>query len=773
MSWRQSLCLLRERVTLCRCPCISSNSSISSIAFTAGYSCENAMIWAEDSPSVSLSCTEYGSCSNTNIYGDRAGQIAVSCFANSSSWSSTVCDSFSVHGDGAEQVTMHCIGEYACSPDTIFAANADRVAITAVGADSLSSGTVYAQNVSIELLLHFESVRGDESGVEGLSLYVPDGGRTKADCIGFGCHNIDIYAVNGIEGVGGDVTLNGCSLCVDAAVCIGDWNLFCGVDYATTTTFTGGECKGTECGCSALKGEIEESWSSSFEDESCGAANFSVDIECGEGADCAIHCGTDPDNEYVGECESMLIYGGKATSLTVQCGDDYGCYDADIYCPQNGDAVTECNVLCSGYSGCSSLTIYGNDHSVITVTATDEYAFEYGTIYGHDAEAVHLNCSSEEACYAADVYASNAKRLSIECLDDGFNDDRYDDEYWNESPCSELTAYAEAVTKEVALKCVGEDACYYLTLNADRAESVVVTADDGEYGMEFAEIVAPNASSLELTCIGRDSYHGCYFSDVYPPSRERLTINCYGYGCYGLHLYEGEGMDALQQSHIELNSCGLCQSAADCVSFWYIYCHSISSVWTDSTDYDSYTVFDGESCRSYSSHCQCAQNTDLLQNAFSTDLDDAKCADIMDFASTASPGARTTADHGGKNQEGASGHNGMKTLIAFIFVILMVCIGLNILYCYRRKKMDKEIAHERLEEEEGGDAVNEIAVQQIPQHIRAEMEHRERVNAANQDEAALPPQEEEKGDDDEEEPDDGRVTGAVTGASAFAFAAAK
>lgn len=389
--------------------------------------------------------------------------------------------------------------------------------------------------------------------------------------------------------------------------------------------------------------------------------------------------------------------------------------------------------------------------------------------------AVHLNCSFEESCYGADVYASNAKQLHILCLDDGFHDHRYDGEYWNASPCSELTAYAEMVESEVTLRCIGEDSCYSLTLQADRAQNVTVIADDGDYGMESATIYAVNASNLEVTCIGSDAHNGCYYGDFYIPPRDRTTINCYGFGCYGLHLYEAEGMDALRQSHIELNSCNLCPSAADCVSFWYIYCHS-DSTWAD-TEYDSYTVFDGESCRSYSGHCQCAQNTDLLQNAFINDPDAKDCAGILKPETTTTggpvPTPQPTSGQNAKNaDDGGAGRSGkgMRAFIAIISVVLICCIGLNIAYCHRRRKMDKEIAHQRLEEEEGGDAVNEIAVQQIPQHIRAEMEHKERLKAADEDEANLPPQEEEKEDDDEE-PDDGRVTGGVTGrASAFAFA---
>merc|ERR1712113_341518 len=117
----------------------------------------------------------------------------------------------------------------------------------------------------------------------------------------------------------------------------------------------------------------------------------------------------------------------------------------------------------------------------------------------------------------------------------------------------------------------------------------------------------------------------------------------------------GSGMDNLAQSDIEINSCSLCQSASKCVSFWYIYCNSDDTIWDEK--YDSYAVFDGESCRQYASHCQCGQNQDLLSNAFSTDLEAVECAEIMEFTSTQGPGPRTTSNNDGKIV--GSDHNAM------------------------------------------------------------------------------------------------------------------
>merc|ERR1712048_801325 len=181
-------------------------------------------------------------------------------------------------------------------------------------------------------------------------------------------------------------------------------------------------------------------------------------------------------------------------------------------------------------------------------------------------------------------------------------------------------------SKQINIECAEDFACFSANLHVENADNVLVIGDNGEYGMEDMNIYATNARYFELICVGSAKEHGCTQSNIYlPATASHASIQCYGYGCDNLYFYAAEGMDALAQSNLLMNACGVCADETDCVSLWYIHCNVFDEI---EESFDHFVAFDGDSCFNEVEECGCSQNANLLSSAFVDDAGVNYCAQM-------------------------------------------------------------------------------------------------------------------------------------------------
>eukprot|EP01084_Bolivina_argentea_P204539 349318_1 len=383
-------------------------------------------------------------------------------------------------------------------------------------------------------------------------------------------------------------------------------------------------------------------------------------------------------------CRHKIIYGYKATSLTVKCDDSYKCEYVDIYCPDIHNINSECTINCNDHESCYGMTIYGNTNNNI-----------------------NLQCLSIESCANANVYGEESRNINIKCY--GMKDiecyDMIDDNkcYSSDSACYNLKIYASYVTNTINFECHDQFGCYYTDLYASNANNVKVLGNNGYGGMQYTYIFVENVSDFELTCIGSTISNGCYYANIYLNDLipKNNHINCFGFGCSYLYLYVSNGMKTLGQSNILLNSCGsnVCNSPHECIDEWYVYCND----WKNNIQpFDTNIIFYGESCANKDRHhCECQSYVNILTNAFINDSSMTQCDiinnnNIIIKTTEWIDNDKTTSNNSESNIHSKHGYGWIIFIILFS-CILFICIIINIFYCkYKSHKL--KIAHEKLKE---------------------------------------------------------------------------
>eukprot|EP01084_Bolivina_argentea_P050758 93358_1 len=773
-------------------------------------SCASASVYVSDIFKANVNCTEYSSCNSITLYGDDANDITMNCYGkysysifNDSNYydyyntyyywynyddyatMDAVCDQITINAKRAQYVTLNCFGYSVCYSANIDVNTAGNVFINALGDYSIYNGWVDAKYILHKLHLNFKSKSGDKYGVENFMIYLPSNDKTYLNCAGYGCQNLNFYAANGMNDIN-NISFFGCSNCIKPEACISDWNLYCGRSYSVSTTFTGTYCEENNCDCDDLKGQIEESFHlgiESIEDTSNNRCDkndtINPDFTCTANQHCVIDCG-------LNDCTNKLIYGGKATMLTVNCDNYFACDQLEIYCPET--SASKCIISCNEMA-CFGTTIYGDHHNEINIEAAGRWAFESSTVYAYDAMDVDLHCSGLEACYASYVYASKADNINVLCnsidytnknnLPDFFNSSWFNAswyyggqyyEYENSSPCYGLTIYASSAQNSL-LTCKGDYACYTVNLDAENANNVRIISDNGQYGMQQTIIHASNAIYLELNCIGSEHEHGCTQSNIYlPADKSNFVINCYGFGCDDLYLYHSLGFSILSTANTVINSCGICSGLSDCINIWYFDCFNFSPA-----------QFDGLTC--LDQLCECSSYAARSDKVFINDLSAKGCAmmgivpdttNIPIFTTTTTTviqqseqtGDNNTGHESSKTESSSNDNNGNPVMIFIIIasVVIFCCIIGNIIYCYKRK-VNEKIAHEILNEaEEGG--IDEIALEPMDQNIGQQIGLSTDGKSSNEKNNKKNKRKYVKLDD----AGDGATTGGITGITAYGLA---
>eukprot|EP01083_Nonionella_stella_P272227 922970_1 len=562
---------------------------------------------------VFMDCTVSDACGNFNIFANYSDVLQLRCEPQDIDTTNDIyssayaaCNNFHIYAnDNTKQIDIQCNGDFSCYYATIYAQNAHDMRINAEGQYAFYYSHVYAQNTH-NFTLFCRSEFGEQSCYRS-SIYAPkyddysdvNMKRMNIGCEGHGCMYLNLFAINGWSDV--NIHVDGCSECASVDDCVRNWNMHCGIDtdcvsdssscfFDKTSVFDGSECDTSKCDCDAMKASVVDTFTNHQYSE-CGF--FAPDITCDVDTECVIDC-----DAYKSGCNAQTISGSNAKSLVINCNDDNGCNETNVYCPT--DKNSRCDVKCVNKDSCYLTQIHGDEYNLINVDCIAPNACVNTTIAAPNANEINLLCMASNACQHVDVDATYTSMVNVICS-------------WNQTgtACDNIHVIATHSRSAINIECDGDATCKQLFIDAEYANTIHINAIgslafySGQINGAFAQQVTALLYAEYPTKYGFDNVY--YDADPLlhlPAKHDNISsITCQGYGCYALNIASPNG---LTDYEFNLNGCGFCDELYTCYYQWNILCGALYQ--------DTLTLRRGRTC--YADRCGCYESKDALATAW-------------------------------------------------------------------------------------------------------------------------------------------------------------
>eukprot|EP01084_Bolivina_argentea_P043078 79401_1 len=350
--------------------------------------CNQTTIYASNSNTLSLTCSESFSCTGINIISGPKEFVQINCNNKES------CSHAIFNVDLTPNINLSCKNISSCLSAKL---NANSSSIVNVDCGSYSCVELEINALDVDTSL--DVYCNDKSACTDTNIFCPLYTTCNIVCAAIekSCKSMDIY-INNKES---DINLN----------CSG---------FASGCTNSKFVCDGTS------KNIISQlryyNYNNYFiwgciSDECCPLSFYRGIITCNT-SDCVINCTNNT-------CLNYLINGTFASSLTVNCVSMTGaCGQANILCPPNGS----CNVNCIGFRVCWKTFVKATDAHLLNLICDGKDACENERIYCpyNGTEACNIDCRNGfDVCKGINIDVDEnyvGKYLKLNCPRSNINE---------------------------------------------------------------------------------------------------------------------------------------------------------------------------------------------------------------------------------------------------------------------------------------------------------------------------------------------------------------
>lgn len=185
--------------------------------------------------------------------------------------SNYACDQITIDANYSNNFNIFCDGNNSCFYSMFYGEYSSNINLTSIGQESFYYSYLYSNNVKNEVNIQClsgydygktESDLEDWYGYDYWSwfnygacvsayFYIPSQVNNKIKtnfvCEGYGCYNLNLYTLNGLEDF--NLLIDGCKVCESIDECIGQWSLSCGYNFYNFDYFDGKDCSYQQCNC--------------------------------------------------------------------------------------------------------------------------------------------------------------------------------------------------------------------------------------------------------------------------------------------------------------------------------------------------------------------------------------------------------------------------------------------------------------------------------------------------------------------------------------------
>ena len=266
------ICDFSNELDGCSDRLIESNGDQTDLIVTCSeyWSCQNSIINCPSNANCKFRCTTHDSCKNVQVIshtdGDLDGDTLIDVYCvDVTGGGYDICSSMIIYAPSVTNVNIICSGchniniitpylkdllsikfEPHCTKSTIYAEFANNISIESYGRfanyDNVNIFANYSNDLFIKCIGYYSLSKDRERGVIGssntscnyLSIYryndnKKDFKKTKLKCQSFGCGNLNINSINGLNDF--EIEYNGCNDCIDLKQCFKrehiEWKITC------------------------------------------------------------------------------------------------------------------------------------------------------------------------------------------------------------------------------------------------------------------------------------------------------------------------------------------------------------------------------------------------------------------------------------------------------------------------------------------------------------------------------------------------------------------
>ena len=206
---------------------------------------KDAMIYAQNIGNIKIGCNMYYGCYGLSVYVNQATRIDMNCMEANS------CNDTNMNVSVSQVMQLQCKSANSCSGSYFIADEMDYVSINGLDKFALTNSTIYvSESDSVDIYC----VSKTRYACHDLIIYIPsslvdiDVYNNVLFCEIYGCGELNIYSINGMQDVNVEIDSN--CVCDNVYDCIDSWNLFCGTkenEYKNSSIFNGKSCNGLCC----------------------------------------------------------------------------------------------------------------------------------------------------------------------------------------------------------------------------------------------------------------------------------------------------------------------------------------------------------------------------------------------------------------------------------------------------------------------------------------------------------------------------------------------